>query len=275
MHYTSSLHPILRQSVSPKFYLNSLLVLISLLLPGLASCANAKYEPDRVEQEHKFEYAVKFICGKPDFPVVAPGQYFTAINVHNPIDETVSFRKKIAVALPGEKAGPISKFFEARLKHDQALEIDCPDIMKHAEARTEFLKGFVVIQSKFELDVVAVYTTAEWHVESIHTERVAHRIISEPPPVKVPDPEVDVCPIGGLGDQVGQEGCCCNKPKVNPPTSDADWWPDCSPGLVCAGNLPDIQNGIQTNIYSTCTRRIVAGINPPLHWSQPAFCGRR
>ena len=91
----------------------------------------------------------------------------------------------------------------------------------------------------------------------------------------MPEPDVELCPTGGLGDPVGQEGCCCNKPKVNPPRGNDDWWPDCSAGLTCAGNLPDIQNGIQTNTYSTCTSRIVAGINPPLHWSQPAFCGQR
>lgn len=38
--------------------------------------------------------------------MVAPGVYFTAINVHNPSDRVVSFRKKFTVALPMEKAGP-------------------------------------------------------------------------------------------------------------------------------------------------------------------------
>ena len=75
------------------------------------------------EQAPKFQYAAKFICGKPDTPVLAPGTYFTAINVHNPGREGVHFRKKIAVALPSEKAGPVSRFFEARLGPDEALEM--------------------------------------------------------------------------------------------------------------------------------------------------------
>jgi hypothetical protein len=81
-------------------------------------------------------------------------------NVHNPTYTTIGFRKKIATALPGEEPGPVSKFFDARLGPDEALEIDCRDIFKHAESRANFLKGFVVIESKVELDVVAVYTAA-------------------------------------------------------------------------------------------------------------------
>src|SRR5579864_1005277 len=82
---------------------------------------------DAPNSAKSFEYAVKFVCGKPEAPVVAPGEYFTAINVHNPSYRPVGFRKKVAVALPGEKPGPISEFFEAHLNPDQALEIDCPD----------------------------------------------------------------------------------------------------------------------------------------------------
>src|SRR5262249_51569475 len=45
-----------------------------------------------------FEYAVKFVCGKSEGKIVAPGEYFTAINVHNPNDEKpVGFRKKFAI----------------------------------------------------------------------------------------------------------------------------------------------------------------------------------
>src|SRR3954465_9186320 len=53
----------------------------------------------------RFQYAVKFICGRGDGKVVAQGSYFTAINVHNPTGDAVGFSKKFAVALPEEKAG--------------------------------------------------------------------------------------------------------------------------------------------------------------------------
>src|ERR1044072_2632277 len=81
-----------------------------------------------------FEYAVKFVCGKADNKVVAPGEYFTAINVHNPDDDKrVGLRKKFAIALPGEKAGKVSRFYDAKLGPDEAFEIDCPDILRHLE----------------------------------------------------------------------------------------------------------------------------------------------
>ena len=127
-----------------------------------------------------FEYAVKFICGATPATnpgLVARGMYFTAINVHYPGKDNTEFTKKFAIALPGEKAGRVSPFFLAALKGDEALEIDCPDILRHLDAGG-FVKGFAVIQSKVELDVVAVYTaaaSATGTVVALHTERVPAR----------------------------------------------------------------------------------------------------
>lgn len=123
------------------------------------------------------QYAVKFICGKSDGTVVAPGIYLTTINVHNPTYTAIRFRKKIAIALPGEKPGPVSDFFDARLGPDQAMAIDCQDIVKHADTKVPFLEGYVVIEGDVELDVVAVYTVAgkDGQVEALHTERVSPR----------------------------------------------------------------------------------------------------
>jgi hypothetical protein len=105
----------------------------------------------------------------------ALGVYYTAINVQNPNERPIAFRKKVAIALPSEKAGRVSNFFEAKLGPDQALEIDCPDILRHADSKG-FLKGFVVIESDLELDVVAVYTTvgATERVGTFFTERSRH-----------------------------------------------------------------------------------------------------
>jgi hypothetical protein len=128
-----------------------------------------------------FEYAVKFICGvspaQGQPTVVARGAYFTAINVHNPSKDGIEIVKKFAVALPGEKAGKISPYAQAPLKSDEALEIDCPDIMRHLDAGG-FVKGFAVIFSKTELDVVAVYTAAATPTGTVATlalERVPAR----------------------------------------------------------------------------------------------------
>ena len=138
-------------------------VVIRRALPTAIACAVVVAAGAADAQELKFEYAAKFVCGKaPTNAPVAPGFYFTAINVHNPslIAEN-PLRKKFAIALPGEKVGKISPFTAETLKGDEAMEIDCPDIAKHLGlAAGAFVKGFAVIQSFAELDVVAVYTAA-------------------------------------------------------------------------------------------------------------------
>ena len=145
----------------------------------------------RKQQPPRYQYAVKFVCGRTDFPVVAPGRYFTAINVHNPGDKLAVIFKKIAVALPGEKAGPVSRFFLAHLRPDEALEIDCPDILRHAQAQN-FLKGFVVIESESMLDVVAVYTAGHDDVETEDVVRVPPRLAQ---PAMIVPPELMPSPL--------------------------------------------------------------------------------
>lgn len=216
-----------------------------------------------------FEYAVKFVCGSPVVPVVAPGEYFTAINVHNPAERPVSFRKKVAIALPGEKAGRVSKFFEAQLKGDEAFEIDCQDILKHADAQG-FLKGFVVLETPSELDVVAVYTAGHPQVETLDIERVPPRPFAAGTVVGPADPSH--CPAGSGGDPVGGVGCCCNHPKPG-----GGFWPDCKSGLVCVGNASG--PGIPTNLFGVCATHASANIfldpPPPPDASQPPFCGAK
>ena len=158
---------------------------------ALASAAAAQQRP-------VVEYAVKFVCGRAPvtaMPVVAPGSYFTAINVHNPGAQPLAFRKKFAIALPLEKAGPISKFFDAKLGPDEALEIDCEDVFRAfatagvppTQVPRRFLKGFAVIQltdTLGELDIVAVYTAAgaTGQVETMELERVPARHVVVGPP---------------------------------------------------------------------------------------------
>jgi hypothetical protein len=131
-----------------------------------------------------FQYAVKFVCGRSPAnaqvtPPVAPGFYFTAINVHNPNPGPIEFRKKFAQALPNQKAGRVSRLFPASLKEDEAFEVDCPEISRGLDIRPGvFVKGFVVFQTELEIDVVAVYTTAAsaiGNVTSMTAERVPKR----------------------------------------------------------------------------------------------------
>ncbi len=172
------------------------------------------------QQVPTIQYAVKFVCGRPIspdtiMPPVAPGVYYTAINVHNPSSRLVGFRKKFAVALPFERAGEIRGFFAAKLGPDEALEIDCQDILNHFRVRRpgfpptgrlpRFLKGFAIIQpdSATDLDVVAVYTAAgaTRQVETLEIERVPARrvLVGLPDLVPVPDPRDGFCKRDSLG----------------------------------------------------------------------------
>lgn len=126
------------------------------------------------------QYAVKLICGSQASGVLATGSYFTAINVHNPHEQPIEFRKKIALTgeeseQPGKVFGP----FDAKLGPDEALEIDNGDIIRHTPEipPDAFRKGFVVITSDLELDVVAVYTAEGLfgRVKTLHIDRVPPR----------------------------------------------------------------------------------------------------
>src|SRR5215207_8598192 len=61
-----------------------------------------------------FQYAVKFVCGRADGEVLARGEYLTAVNVHNPTNKDIEFRKKFAIALPRQRPGPVSEFASTR-----------------------------------------------------------------------------------------------------------------------------------------------------------------
>lgn len=156
------------------------------------------------QETGEYQYVVKFVCGRAgaNTGVVAPGTYFTAINVHNPNERGFEFRKKFSIALPGEKAGRVSRFFDTKLGPDEAFEIDCPDILRHLDAEG-FVKGFAVIESKQELDVVAVYTAAgsTRMIETMDVEHVKARRSGDgtggglPDLIPVPDAAGNFCRI--------------------------------------------------------------------------------
>ena len=126
----------------------------------------------------KYLYVVKYICGEFKGRILAPGKYWTAINVHNPHFRRVPFRYKVAYALPG-KSGPISPFEYERLKPDYAMEIDCEQVKQLFDDPVPYRKGFVVIESDEVLDIVAVYSAGTpKEVRTLHTERV-HPLVRE------------------------------------------------------------------------------------------------
>ena len=139
-----------------------------------------------------YRYSVKFVCGCSKGGVVAPGRYWTAINVRNTSDEKVTFRKRFSVALPNERPGNVSEQTRNQLGPWEALEIDCEDIAKHTKMPEGcFIKGFAVLESEVELDVIAVYTAAghDGEVETMDVEEVCpKRVKAKRPPDDIPPP---------------------------------------------------------------------------------------
>ncbi len=144
---------------------------------------------DLVMREPVRQYAAKFVCGVPGPRQVdlANGQYRTIVNVHNPqLTRTIFVRLKIAAANPALEVGPITPFETLSVIADGAFQVDCPTILDRLNEPI-FAEGFVVLQSPFELDVVAVYTAADptgsdsviggSQAFAFHTERVPGRLV--------------------------------------------------------------------------------------------------
>lgn len=135
-------------------------------------------------------YIVKVVCGifTREEDMMAPGQYWTAINVYNPSRvRHAKLNIHIAIADPVTTGttGLAGPSFDVppplALEIGNALELDCDYIMTNAGKigghKKRYLKGFLVIETESELDVVAVYTAAKpgGSVVTLHTERVLPR----------------------------------------------------------------------------------------------------
>lgn len=123
-------------------------------------------------------YSVKFICGDqpanpnlhlPSEPPVKPGNYATAVNVHNfHQNQKAVIIKRAVIANPeNQQLGQISQTRQFVLGPDQAFEIDCSDIVtlfgSLPAPLPPFIKGFVELRglppNPFPtLSVTAVYT---------------------------------------------------------------------------------------------------------------------
>jgi len=126
---------------------------------------------------YKFQYAAKFLCTS-NIPgtslksdAVLPGEYKTAVNIHNPQIKGIRMRKKIASSIG------ISKYFESALEPDAVETVTCAQVPNFGLVLIHGFEGFLVIESTHSLDVVAVYTAApsKGQVSSIDVETVKER----------------------------------------------------------------------------------------------------
>jgi len=188
------------------------------------------YEPPEIQRPPEMEklivYSAKFLCGPAlGGEGVQPGSYSTAINVHNPHNDTVYLFKKAVIAQREDQPrGRISAFRKVVLRPDEAIEIDCIDIVRFFGAAQEtgvtapsqqtqtvlqttavrpvtsavrFIKGFVVIYATAPLDVVGVYTASTPVGFSLDIEQIPRSTVGVRP-IPIPDePEEEVqCPTG-------------------------------------------------------------------------------
>jgi len=146
---------------------------------GRSCTASTRRNIDCEAAPGAFEYAAKFVCGRADGGLAAPGQYFTTVNVHNPATDVVRLRTKVAVAMAGQRPGPVSPYVQGGLRPDEAFAVECREITRLAGSGGAFVEGFLVIESPAALDVVAVYTGAgrDGILSTLAIERVPARLI--------------------------------------------------------------------------------------------------
>jgi hypothetical protein len=175
-------------------------LLLGLLLIGMSTVvvwsAPWRVATAQAQKTVTFIYSAKYVCAPdlgPTEPALVPGIYKTAINVRNFLDQEVKLTKKVVVSRgQDDPRGPISERETVTLKPDEAIDIDCPDIVKLLKnQRALSPKGFVVIESPVELEVVAVYTNLiiERDAQSAFTcwNKVIYFSPPEPgPPIFVP-----------------------------------------------------------------------------------------
>lgn len=152
-----------------------------------STVATGSAQPPPIPAGYYWHYAVKFVCGLQDpgdpaglggEPVVKPGNYATEINIHNPnymYPNGIVIFKKTVVLVEGpnvirepQSAGP-NGFAEVHLLPDYATLDDCNAIWMMSHPGTTLPSpmptfiGYLIIFSRVDMDVVAVYTANSWN----------------------------------------------------------------------------------------------------------------
>ncbi len=118
-----------------------------------------------LEPQDIFVYSAKIACVPhlgPASPALMPGKYRTAVNVHNPSDQPAYIQKWVTLSPPQGQPPITGDRISETLAPWSAFDVDCPHMRDQfglpQGAKVPGGKGFLVIRSDRELDVVAVYT---------------------------------------------------------------------------------------------------------------------
>jgi hypothetical protein len=122
-------------------------------------------EPSFPPEAEPVQYSVKFVCGLVPFTgdhqaPLNPGNYATAVNIHNYTAATVSGSYRIALHYrDGDPTPPIIGTKNINPKKFRTLEIDCVNIWsKVGLPPGTFVKGMLHIGLAQNLPIAAVYT---------------------------------------------------------------------------------------------------------------------
>ena len=163
---------------------------------ALALAAPAAAKPKPAPAPEWYQYTVTFTCGHNDsgFFRVVPGEFATAVNLYNATASDTILRKNLALTFPPETqtAGVVSDQIEETLAANSALQVDCEEIQfgftyAVPPPVTDYIQGFVVIESNKPLEVEAIHTAFGAGDEvSIDVERILERRVVPRPFVIAP-----------------------------------------------------------------------------------------
>ena len=147
------------------------------------------------EQNPRYIYAVKFLCGPSEEAFqegAVRGVHATAINLFNPMPrDHVRIVKRVSRALPFQTPGAVSPQVEDVIGPQEAIAVECDEIrmMLPASMTTQFRDGFVSFVADGELVVTAVYSARphRGEVSTIDIETIEAQVIA--PPLLEPEPD--------------------------------------------------------------------------------------
>ena len=156
-----------------------LAVVLALLLPAPGLTQESK-------KKTIYSYATPFYCGESDESFqegVVAGTHSTSINIHNPsLHFKVAFSKLVTRALPFQRSGTITQAEEGVLNKNEAITVECNEIRMRlpASMTSQFRSGFLVVRSKYRLNVTAIFSSrpGNGEVSTIDVESVSPTILS-------------------------------------------------------------------------------------------------
>jgi len=128
---------------------------------------------------YHFQHALKFYCTahipstSQTTDTLLPGTCKTAVNIQNPHEIKIKSRKKFASPIQ------VSKFKTSGLKPDGVERVTCSQIREFDVKTFHGFEGFLVVESRHNMDMTAVYTAGdqEGQVVSIDVQQIKERQI--------------------------------------------------------------------------------------------------